>query len=143
MSALLPALILVPLLSAGVVALVGRGSSRASDAGANVGMIVTTALVLMVLGQALGGARLQWSAGGASPLGINLAADALSGLMLLVVAVGALAATVYSIGYMESYTSKAKYYVLFMLMVTGLNMVLLGADILNMYWAIEVAALSC
>ncbi|NLE96005.1 MAG: NADH/ubiquinone/plastoquinone (complex I), partial [Dehalococcoidia bacterium] len=143
MSALLPALILVPLVSAGVVALAGRGSSRVSDAVANVGMIITTALVFMVLGQALGGAELLWSAGGTSPLGINLAADALSGLMLLVVSVGALAATIYSIGYMESYTSKAKYYVLFMLMVTGLNMVLLGADILNMYVGIEVAALSC
>lgn len=143
MSAVLPALILVPLVTAAVVALAGRGSSRVSDGIANAGMGIVVVLVLAVLGQALGGSPLAWSLGGTSPLGINLALDALSGLMLLVIAVGALAASIYSVGYMDSYTSKANYYVLFMLMVTGMNIVVLGADILNMYVGIEVAALAC
>lgn len=143
MSVVLPALILVPLATALVVALAGRSSARASDVLGNAGMLVVLVLVLAILGSVLGGLTLSWSVGGSSPLGINLAMDALSALMLLVIAVGGLVASIYSVGYMESYTSKANYYVLFMLMITGMNMVVLGADILNMYVGIEVAALAC
>ena len=143
MSAVLPLLIIAPLVTALAIALVGRGSSRAADVLGNVGMLVVLALVVAVLGPVLGGASLSWNLGDASPLGISLAMDALSGLMLLVIAVGSVLACFYSIGYMQSYTSKANYYVLFMLMVTGMNMVVLGADILNMYVGIEVAALAC
>jgi len=143
MSVVLPSLILAPLVTAVIVAASGRGSSRVSDVLGNAGMVVVLALVAIVLGPVLGGTSLSWSLGSASPLGINLSMDALSGLMLLVIAVGSVLACVYSVGYMQSYTSKANYYVLFLLMVTGMNMVVLGADILNMYVGIEVAALAC
>ena len=143
MSAVLPALVLVPLATALVVALAGRGASRTSDVLGNAGMVVVLCLVLAVIGPVLGGSNLTWNLGGASPLGISLSLDALSALMLLVVAVGALLASIYSVGYMESYTSKANYYCLFLVMVTGMNIVVLGADILNMYVGIEVAALAC
>ncbi len=143
MNVVLPALVLVPALTAAVVALARRGSDRVADVVANLGVVVVLGLALYAGGSALGGARLAWSMGDASPLGINFALDGLSALMLLVIAVGAVVACVYSIGYMESYTSKANYYVLFLLMVAGMNMVVLGADLLNMYVGIEVAALSC
>ena len=143
MSAVLPALVCVPLVAAAVLALIARSSERAADAVGNVGMAVNLGLVLAVVGPVLGGAELSWNLGGASPLGVSLAVDALSLLLLLVVAVGSLAASVYSVSYMDSYTSKARYYVLLLLMVTGMNIVVLGADVVNMYVGVEVAALAC
>ena len=143
MSAVLPALILVPLATAGVIVVAGRSSAKAADVLANAGMALVLGLVLVVGIPAMGGAGLVWNLGGVSPLSINLALDALSALMLIVIAVGSLLACIYSVGYMQSYTAKGTYYVLFLLMVTGMNIVVLGADILNMYVGIEVAALAC
>ncbi len=143
MSAALPALILVPLLTAVAIAVTSRSSERISDVLCNGGMLVVLVLAVIVAGPVFGGAGLSWNLGDGSPLGINLAADALSVLMLLVIAVGSVLACVYSVSYMRAYTSKPRYYVLFALMVAGMNMVVLGADIVNMYVGIEVAALAC
>ena len=143
MSAVLPALIAVPLVTALAIALFSRAAERVADVLCNVGTVVVLGLALAVAGPVLGGTTLTWSMGGASPLGISLSADGLSLLMLLVSAVGCLAASVYSVSYMKSYTSKAKYYVLFLLMLAGMNMVVLGADLVNLYVGIEVAALAC
>lgn len=143
MSAVLPALIAVPLVAALAIALFARAAERVADVLCNVAAVVVLGLALAIAGPVLGGTILTWSMGGASPLGISLSADGLSLLMLLVSAVGCLAASVYSVSYMESYTSKAKYYVLFLLMLAGMNMVVLGADLVNLYVGIEVAALAC
>ncbi len=143
MSAVLPALILVPLVTALAVAVTSRGSERVSDVVCNAGMLVVLALSVVLAGPVLGGVSLSWNLGGASALGISLMADGLSALMLLVISIGCVMACIYSVPYMRSYTSKARYYVLFSLMVAGMNMVVLGADIVNMYIGIEVAALAC
>ena len=143
MNAVLPVLILVPLVTAVVVAVAGRRSARTADVLGNAGMLVVLGTVCVVVAPVLNGTTLLWNLGGATPLGINLSMDGLSALMLIIIALGGIVASVYSVGYMASYTSKAKYYVLFMLMVAGMNMVVLGADILNMYVGIEVAALAC
>jgi len=143
MSALLPALIIVPLAAALLVALSSRSSARVVDVLGNLGTFVVLGLAVALAVPVLAGSVASWSLGDASPLGISLTVDALSVLMLLVISVDSVAASVYSIAYMEEYTSKAKYYVLFLLMVAGMNMVVLGADLVNMYVGIEVAALSC
>ena len=143
MSALLPALIIVPLAAALLVALSSRSSARVVDVLGNLGTFVVLGLAVALAVPVLAGSVASWSLGDASPLGISLTVDALSVLMLLVISVDSVAASVYSIAYMDKYTSKAKYYVLFLLMVAGMNMVVLGADLVNMYVGIEVAALSC
>ncbi len=143
MSAVVAALVIVPLAAAVLVAALYRAPERVSDTIANGAAVVVLALGLILVGPVLGGAAPAWSLGAASPLGISLRIDALSLLLLLVVAAGSLAATVYSVAYMRSYTSKAKYYVLFLLMFAGMNMVLVGADIVNLYVGIEVAAIAC
>jgi len=143
MSAVLPALVAVPLLAALVVAVASRGPERFFDVVCNAATAVILALAVMLVGPVLSGGPLSWALGVSGPLGISLSADALSLVMLLVVAVGSLAASVFSVSYMTDYTSKAKYYVLFLLMVAGMNMVVLGGDLLNMYVGIEVAAIAC
>jgi len=143
MNAVLPALVLVPVAAALLVAMCSRSSGRVADVIGNAGAFAVLGLVIGLTGPVLSGSSAAWSLGGASPLGIDLAADAFSVLMLLVISIGSVAAAVYSISYMEKYTSKAKYYMLFLLMVAGMNMVVLGADLINMYIGIEIAALSC
>ena len=143
MSAVLPALVVVPLLAALLAAVASRASDRVNDVICNAATVVVLALSVALVGPVLGGATVDWSLGMAGPLGISFSVDALSLVMLLVVSVGSLAASVFSISYMADYTSKAKYYVLFLLMVAGMNMVVLGGDILNMYVGIEIAAIAC
>ena len=143
MSAVLPALVGVPLLAALVVAIAWRSSDRVSDVVCNAATVATLALSIALVGPVLSGGSIDWSLGMAGPMGITFNVDALSLVMLLVVSVGSVAASFFSISYMDDYTSKAKYYVLFLLMVAGMNMVVLGADILNMYVGIEIAAIAC
>jgi multicomponent Na+:H+ antiporter subunit D len=143
MSAVVAALVLVPLAAALLIALARRSSDRVADGIANAAAAIVFVLALFLVGPVLGGSTPAWFLGGSTALGISLRADALSLLLLLVVSAGSLAATVYSVPYMSSYTSKARYYVLFMLMLAGLNIVVLGADVVNMYVGIEVAAIAC
>ncbi len=143
MSAVVASLVLVPLAAALLAAISYRASERSVDVIANVAVAVVLGLGFVLVGPVLDGATPAWSLGSASPLGISFRVDALSLLLLLVVAGGCLAASVYSISYMGSYTSKAKYYVLFLLMLAGMNMVLLGADVVNLYIGVEVDAIAC
>ncbi|TFH35785.1 MAG: hypothetical protein E4G93_03195, partial [Dehalococcoidia bacterium] len=143
MSTVLPVLVIVPLAAALLIALSSRSSGRRADILGNVATFVVLGLAVVLAVSVLAGSGASWSLGDASPLGISMTVDALSVLMLLVISVVSVAASVYSIAYMEEYTSKAKYYVLFLLMLAGMNMVVLGADLVNMYVGIEVAALSC
>jgi multicomponent Na+:H+ antiporter subunit D len=76
------------------------------------------------------------------PLGINLVLDGLSRLMLLAIGVVAAAAMLFSAGYMEQYTAKAKYLSLFLLMVGGMNGVVLSGDIFNLFVFLEVASIA-
>jgi len=76
------------------------------------------------------------------PFGINLVADGFSTLMLATVNTIAFCATLYSVNYMDQYTSKRHYYSLFLLMLAGMNGVLLSGDFFNMFVFIEIASIS-
>ncbi len=53
-----------------------------------------------------------------------------------------LAATLFSVDYMERYTSKFRYYSLFLFMVAGMNGVVLAGDLFNLYVFMEIAAIA-
>ncbi|MBU3954950.1 NADH/ubiquinone/plastoquinone (complex I) [bacterium] len=76
------------------------------------------------------------------PLGITLVADGFTVLMLAVVNIIAFCATLYSINYMNQYTSKRHYYSLFLLMLAGMNGALLSGDFFNLFVFIEIASIS-
>ena len=80
--------------------------------------------------------------GWATPIGIDLRLDPLSSLLLIVVNVVSLAAGLYSVEYMRSYTSKTHFYGLFLLLVTGMNGVVLAGDLFNLYVFLEIAAIA-
>ena len=51
-------------------------------------------------------------------------------------------AALYSVDYMQRFTSKHRYYSLFLLMVAGMNGVVLAGDLFNLYVMMEIAAVS-
>jgi len=77
-----------------------------------------------------------------APIGIAMVLDGLSVFMLVVVNLIATAVCVFSINYMEHYTSKWKFYTLFLLMVAGMNGVVITGDIFNLFVFLEIASVA-
>jgi len=135
---LLPLMIGIPLGAGFVVALMPKKNPRISDVLANAAALALLALAAVLMGQ-----RAVYRVGGwPPPVGINLVLDGLSGFMLLVVALVACTATLFSVRYMDRYTARPKYYALFMLMVAGMNGAILTGDMFNLYVFIEIAAVA-
>ncbi|MFC1645867.1 complex I subunit 5 family protein [Candidatus Omnitrophota bacterium] len=76
------------------------------------------------------------------PIGINLVLDGLSSIMLIVINLVSFMATLYSVKYMEMYTSKLRYYSLFLIMVAGMNGVVLTGDLFNLFVFLEIASIA-
>ena len=76
------------------------------------------------------------------PLNIRLAVDGFSLLMLMAIALVTLCVGLYSINYMDHYGSKANYYALLLMMVTGMNGLVLATDLFDVYLFLEVAAIA-
>jgi multicomponent Na+:H+ antiporter subunit D len=68
--------------------------------------------------------------------------DGLSRLVLVTISMVAFAAVIFSLQYMQRYTSKGFYFCLFFLMVAGMNGVALAGDMFNFYVFLEVAAIA-
>ena len=75
-------------------------------------------------------------------VGIALVCDGLTRLMLLTINLVSLVAIIFSLRYMQRYTTKGFYFCLFFLMVAGMNGVVLAGDLFNFYVFLEVAAIS-
>ncbi len=74
--------------------------------------------------------------------GTMLAVDGLSLLFLMVVNVVAFCCILYSIGYIDHYGGRGKFFALLLLLVLGLNGVLLVRDIFSLYLFLEVASVA-
>lgn len=143
MSGLLPVFVALPLALGFGLPILAKFEERERWAHP---LAVLGSLVLLVLALVLmGRERAVYWVGGWGPervLGINLVADGLSTLFLLIVALVSFLATVFSVRYMVRFTSISLYYSLFMLMVAGMNGVVLAGDLFNLYVFVEVAALA-
>jgi multicomponent Na+:H+ antiporter subunit D len=140
MSGLLPAFVVIPLLTAFLLPLFGKKGKGAATVLAN--MVTISLLVLAVFVVATGRSGIYQVGKWSIPLGINLVLDGLSSLMLLVIGVVTAAAMLFSARYMEQYTAKAKYLSLFLLMVAGMNGVVLSGDIFNLFVFLEIASIA-
>ncbi len=79
--------------------------------------------------------------GWGAPLGIDLYADGLSLLMLMVTALVGLGISIYSTGYFERKTS-AVFWPLWLFLWAALNALFLSADIFNLYVTLELLGLA-
>jgi multicomponent Na+:H+ antiporter subunit D len=76
------------------------------------------------------------------PIGITLVLDYLTVFLLITVNLVAFFSTVYSVSYMGKYTSKDKFYSLFLLMVAGMNGVIITGDVFNLFVFLEIASIA-
>jgi multicomponent Na+:H+ antiporter subunit D len=76
------------------------------------------------------------------PVAIYMVIDGLSKLILLVVSGVGFFSIFYSLAYTKQYTAENKYYILFSLMIAGMNGVVISGDIFNIFVFLEIAALA-
>jgi len=76
------------------------------------------------------------------PIGISMVLDGLTVFMLVTVNFVAFAISIYSINYMAKFTSKWKFYTLFLLMLAGMNGVIVTGDIFNLFVFLEIASVA-
>jgi multicomponent Na+:H+ antiporter subunit D len=145
MGALLPLLVLVPLLGAAVATASGRAAPAAAVATATAVAVMSALLAVNMVD---GGAVTHAGGGWAPPLGIELRADGLSLLLIVVTTVIGLAITLYSMAYFRPVDVAAAdrgvrfFWPLWLLVWAALNAIFLSADLFNLYVCLELLTLA-
>ncbi|MFH1678791.1 MAG: proton-conducting transporter membrane subunit [Candidatus Omnitrophota bacterium] len=144
---MLPLFVVIPLATAFIISLIGKFYRRAADFLANLASLSLLALSVFAL-LTLNAKPLTVSIykvggwGGIPPVGILMVLDGLSAFMLITLNLVSFLVAVYSINYMEKYTSKYRFYTLFMLMLAGMNGVIISGDMFNLFVFLEIAAIA-
>jgi len=140
---IIPLFVVIPFAGAFLVALVGRRIEKAPDF---IGILSTLGLCIIsfvsvwavnvydVLVYSVGA----WKA----PIGIAMVLDGFTAFMLVTVNLIAFIIAIFSINYMEHFTSKWKFYTLFLLMLAGINGVVVTGDIFNLFVFLEIASVA-
>lgn len=131
-------LVMSPLIAAIVVFLVPRIAFGI----ACVNALCTTALALVVLDRVVEGPVRYALGGWGAPLGIDLYADPLTGVMLVGASFVLLATTFYAPGYLAQARIDALYWPLVFILQAALNALFLSADVFNLYVTLELLGLS-
>ncbi|MFB6074301.1 MAG: complex I subunit 5 family protein [Haloarculaceae archaeon] len=136
------ALVVAPMLVALVTAILTLGvrfAPRLQRALSVAGVLTYVGVVALLLSRVLGGNVLVYQVSGwPAPYGITLVADALSGFMLGLTALVALAAVVFSVGYVDVLGQRVSYHPLFHFMLTGATGAFLTGDVFNLFVWFEV-----
>lgn len=136
----LGALVFLPLLAGTLAAVLPARAGRAAVAAS----VLALPLLLWPLTAAVaveGGFGLQL-AGHALPLGIRLWIDGFSLLLLWLVALVMLGATVHAWGSIGAARGARRFWPLWGMLLTGLNVLLLSADLFNLYVGLELLTLA-
>jgi multicomponent Na+:H+ antiporter subunit D len=135
----LPYFVAIPLFAALLILLVG---SRKDTWAAFLSLAATAALLVLSVvaffslhGETVVYRMSAWKL----PFGIGLVLDAFSALMLILVSAIALTSVVFSLKYIRHLGRDARYYALFMILVTGMNGVIVTGDIFNLFVFMEIA----
>jgi len=134
-----PLLVAIPLGTAFLVLLFPQSLTRVVE-----GIVIISKVILLLIIIALiGHAPFSYFVGKwVPPIGITLVSDYISTLLLLVINSVGILSLLYSFEYMEMYTSKIRFYALFMLMVAGMNGVVITGDMFNLFVFLEIATIS-
>ena len=144
-SAILPLFIVVPIISACLILLFGKFLKRSPGfiIFISSGLMMGLSVYARILLSSVSGKAVVAKIAGITPcLSINMVLDGLSGFMLVIVNTVAFFVAIYSIGYIEKYNDKPKFFSLFSLMVCGMNGVIINGDIFNLFVFLEVASLA-
>jgi len=143
---IIPLFVIIPLLSAFLISLLGKYLKRQfiyTVSNISCFLLLCFSLYGLNMLRNTGSNILVYKIGGwAPPFGICLVFDGLASFMLVVVNLIAFFVNIYSLGYIEKYTDKPKYFTLFFLMLTGMNGLIITGDLFNLYIFLEVASLA-
>ncbi|HDI45789.1 MAG TPA: NADH/ubiquinone/plastoquinone (complex I), partial [Candidatus Omnitrophica bacterium] len=138
---IIPLFVVIPLAGAFLTSLIGRFCKKLSDL---IGNVVTMTLFIFSLYAVYMANKFQvlvYEVGGwRPPFGISLVLDGLSGFMLVTINLIAFMITIFAVNYMEKFTTKWKFYTLFLLMLAGMNGVVITGDIFNLFVFLEIAS---
>jgi len=146
MNPLIPLLVAVPLAGAFLTMILGRfitGIPRYLALATLLFLAFTSFWLLITAGTGssvytLGG----WEPVNGVPIGLYLIHDGFSALVLCIISFIGLMSVIYSMTYMNKYTSGNYFYALFCLMTAGMNGVVLSGDIFNIFVFLEISAIS-
>lgn len=104
--------------------------------------MVIAALVIMAL-TLIGYSPFSYYVGNwAPPYGITLVSDSISTLLLLIINIVGFLSILYAFRYMDMFTSKVRFYTLYMLMMAGLNGIVITGDLFNLFVFLEIATIA-
>lgn len=146
MNPMIPLFVAVPLAGAFLIMIVGRLISHFNKYVASLILLFLVAISFMSLftGETessvykVGG----WDAVDGIPIGIYMILDRFTAIILCIISLIGFLAVIYSVSYIDRYTSGNLYYALFCLMTAGMNGVVLSGDIFNIFVFLEIAAIS-
>ena len=142
-SSIIPLFVAVPLAGAFLTSLLGKKTRHLPDIfGFSTTIILFLLSLISVLFVNLYGILTYNVGGWTIPIGIGMVLDGLTSFILITVNLVAFLIAVYSINYMEKFTSKWKFYTLFLLMVAGMNGVVVTGDMFNLFVFLEIAAVA-
>lgn len=132
--------ILLPLIGA-ITCFMWPSYNRVS---AMISTVATSLASLALYQQLLDQGVIRYSMGGwGAPLGIDLYADGLSVVMLLITAVVGLGVSLYSLAYFKQNDGNpAGFWPLWLMLWTGINGLFLAGDVFNLYVTLELLGLS-
>ncbi len=142
---MLPLFVVIPLAAAFVISLIGKVYRRAGDILANsasLALLVLSFFALLTLNSQASAVSVYRVGSWIPPIGICMVLDGLSCFMLITLNLVSFLVTIYSISYMEKYTSKYRFYTLFMLMLAGMNGVIITGDMFNLFVFLEIASIA-
>ena len=136
---LYPLFVAIPLGVAFLVLLFPKSLTRVVE-----GIVAISNIILLIMAvDLIGHAPFSYFVGKwAPPLGITLVSDSISTLLLLVITIVGLLSLLFAFQYMEMYTSKIRFYALFMLMAAGMNGVVITGDMFNLFVFLEIATIA-
>jgi len=140
---LIPLFAIIPLAGAFLTTLAGKRLKNVPDILGNIitFILFVLSVVAVVVNNKYG--TLVYSVGAwKPPFGIAMVLDGLTAFMLVTVNLVAFCISIFSINYMEKYTSKWKFYSLFLLMLAGMNGVVVTGDMFNLFVFLEIASVA-
>jgi len=139
----IPLFVVIPLGAAFITSIVGRRIKWMPDfmgLAATFGLFLSSCFSVKLVN--LYGTLVYSVGAWKPPVGIAMVLDGFTSFMLVTVNLVALAISVYSINYMERFTSKWKFYTLFLLMLGGMNGVVVTGDLFNLFVFLEIASVA-
>jgi multicomponent Na+:H+ antiporter subunit D len=146
MNPLIPLFVVIPLSGAFLTMILGRFFRKAGRYFAAVILLTLVALSIYFFATTGGNLSLYkvggWEPVNRVPIGIYLVMDGFTVIVVSIINFIGFFSALYSISYINRYTSEVYFYALFCLMIAGMNGVVISGDLFNIFVFLEISVIS-